>query len=373
MNRFSPTLFLTLLLGSAALGENDVKPVPGGEAVELLKILKETQSRDTFLLTLDTLVKLEPKRDGLLPTVIRRADKLGLLKGMASGKLTAEQEALAIAMTKIVEARNRKGLNATAAISRAEIAQSSNWEKAEQAERDGDYALAEKLYTKCYKELRQNADRKKLLDCYNRIVKCQDRNESGAIGNSRDAKAKTKADSSSKLKNKKLDVKTVYIPIFNNKTFQTTPYRGMEFELTRAVIREVELKGYKIISDPNRADTELLGTLVILHKNSGIRTQNNEVPEGAHKLAVAIVWRDLRSGVVLSNPQKKPADDLPPFDRDNLARPDSLEKPEPVMVTGTGSYLPDVGETNAAAQTRVCNKLAKQIAEMMEKDWRPKP
>ena len=111
------------------------------------------------------------------------------------------------------------------------------------------------------------------------------------------------------------------------------------------------------------------------NKNIVKRTPDNgESREGQRILAAAIVWRDLRSGVVLSNSQKRPnvspADD---FDPDNLARPDSLEKPEPVMVTGTGSYLPDVGETNAAAQTRVCNKLAKQIAEMMEKDWRPKP
>ena len=76
------------------------------------------------------------------------------------------------------------------------------------------------------------------------------------------------------------NVKTVYIPIFNNKTLQTAPFRLQEEDLTRAVIREVEMKGYKVISDPNRADTELRGTIVSLTKNLINRTQQNEVREG---------------------------------------------------------------------------------------------
>ena len=55
-------------------------------------------------------------------------------------------------------------------------AQSPQWDKAEQAERSGDYGMAEKLYTMIYQDLRQkNADPELLLVCYNRIIKCQDR------------------------------------------------------------------------------------------------------------------------------------------------------------------------------------------------------
>jgi hypothetical protein len=58
----------------------------------------------------------------------------------------------------------------------AAAAQVPLWDKAEQAERSGDYALAEKLYTQIYQELRQkNGDPDLLLVCYNRIIKCQDR------------------------------------------------------------------------------------------------------------------------------------------------------------------------------------------------------
>jgi hypothetical protein len=54
--------------------------------------------------------------------------------------------------------------------------QDPQWNKAEQAERAGDFATAEKLYSIIYRDLRQkNSDPERLLVCYNRIIKCQDR------------------------------------------------------------------------------------------------------------------------------------------------------------------------------------------------------
>src|SRR4051812_4723943 len=59
-------------------------------------------------------------------------------------------------------------------------------------------------------------------------------------------------------------IKTIYVPIFENKTFK----RGMEFDLTRAVVREIEWKTpYKVVSDPSKADTELTGTIIAFNKN----------------------------------------------------------------------------------------------------------
>jgi hypothetical protein len=174
------------------------------------------------------------------------------------------------------------------------------------------------------------------------------------------------------------NVHTVYVPIFRNKAFQTTPFRGMEMELTRAVQREIEWKTpFKIQSNENKADTELLGTIITVTKNHLNRTQQNEVREGELVLAVEVVWRDLRSGVVLSNPRKPlgilPALDLPPFDPDNPPCPPAAEKAIPVLVTMSGRFLPEVGESVATAQQRVCNTLARQIVGMMEKDWQLPP
>src|SRR5262245_18623075 len=69
-------------------------------------------------------------------------------------------------------------------------------------------------------------------------------------------------------------IRTVYVPIFKNNTFR----RGLEFELTRAVIREIEAKTpYKVVSDPCNADTELSGAIIALTKTVINRTQMNEV------------------------------------------------------------------------------------------------
>src|SRR5690349_10480305 len=69
------------------------------------------------------------------------------------------------------------------------------------------------------------------------------------------------------------NIHSVYVPIFKNFTF----WRGLEFDLTRAVVREIELKTpYKVVSDPSRADTELTGTIVSFNKNILNRNQLNE-------------------------------------------------------------------------------------------------
>src|SRR5438105_4539764 len=78
------------------------------------------------------------------------------------------------------------------------------------------------------------------------------------------------------------NIHTVHVPIFKNNTFR----RDVEFELTRAVIREIEAKTpYKVVSDPCRADTELTGTIISLNKFILNRTQLNEVREAETVLA----------------------------------------------------------------------------------------
>ena len=51
-------------------------------------------------------------------------------------------------------------------------------------------------------------------------------------------------------------VQTVAIPLFENRTF----YQGVEFDLTEALVKEIELRTpYKVISNENaRAEAELL-------------------------------------------------------------------------------------------------------------------
>ncbi len=52
------------------------------------------------------------------------------------------------------------------------------------------------------------------------------------------------------------DIASVYVEMFDNKTYQ----RGIEYELTDAVAKRIESETpYKIVTDRNRADTVISG------------------------------------------------------------------------------------------------------------------
>src|SRR5438067_12077968 len=75
-------------------------------------------------------------------------------------------------------------------------------------------------------------------------------------------------------------IKTVYVPIFQCEIMLDETRRQIPFDLTRAVIREIEAKTpYKVVSDRGRADTELTGRVKALTKNLINRNQLNEIRE----------------------------------------------------------------------------------------------
>jgi hypothetical protein len=179
------------------------------------------------------------------------------------------------------------------------------------------------------------------------------------------------------------NIRTVYVPLFNNRAFQTTPYRGFEVDVTQAVIREIgKTTPFRVTSDYEKADTELLGNIVTIQKNLLNRNQLNQTREGEVVVWVDVVWRDLRDGMILSNPRPRPLpgrvvpnpqiDEPPiPFDPNVPVPPDprQLEQPAPVRLIATGRFLPELGETNATASQKVQQQIAVQIVSMMEKKW----
>jgi hypothetical protein len=167
---------------------------------------------------------------------------------------------------------------------------------------------------------------------------------------------------------------TVYIPQFRNKAFQTTPHRELEAELTRAVIREVEAKTpYKHLDDSDRADTELLGTVLSFTKNIVNRTQQNETREVEYVLVVELVWRDLRDGRILTTPRRAEGlidpSEIPAFDPNNVPIARGPEAPRPVVISTTSRALVELGESSATAQKMAVDRMAIQIISMMEKPW----
>ncbi len=173
------------------------------------------------------------------------------------------------------------------------------------------------------------------------------------------------------------NIHTVYVPLFKNRAFQWMPFRRIEVDITEEVVRQIgAVTPYRVTSDPDRADTELLGTVVGLSKTILNRNQQNQVREGEVVVWVDVVWRDLRDGTILSNPRPKPgsrpADEQPaPFDPECPPPPDvrPLDLPAPVRIVATGRYIPELGESNASAAQRVQNQVATQIVSMMEKKW----
>jgi hypothetical protein len=214
-------------------------------------------------------------------------------------------------------------------------------------------------------------------------------------------------------------IHTVRVPIFKNRTFR----QGIEFDLTRAVVREIEQKTpYKVVGPNVDADTELTGTIITYVKSTLNVNPLNEIREQETDLTVEVTWRNLRTGEYLSNP-KKPSNAtgpaLPPLPgngpisiapgvvasggvsapRDPNASvatltppasgsapvlgadglpvpvlgPDGIPVPtQPkgiVIVTSTGNFIPELGQSLATAQQVAVDRLAVQITSMMEKPW----
>jgi hypothetical protein len=180
------------------------------------------------------------------------------------------------------------------------------------------------------------------------------------------------------------NIKTIYVHSFYNRVIQTTPYRGFEADLTQYVVREIGAKTpFKIASDLQTADTELIGTIILFGKNIYNRTQQNTVREGELVVTVEVIWRDLRDGTILSSPRRRRTPGGPPIVDPNEPPPVPFDPtipvapplrgdaplPVPVRIVGTGRYIEELGETNATAAQRAQLRIATQIVSMMEKRW----
>lgn len=180
------------------------------------------------------------------------------------------------------------------------------------------------------------------------------------------------------------NIKTVYVPVFSNRAFQTTPFRGMEVDITRAIVREINAKTpFRVVSDPAAADTELLGNIVSITKNIQNRNQQNLTREAEVVITVDLLWRDLRDGRNLTAPRRGnapvgggpgpgvPPPDPVPFDPDVPLPPTVCPEPsmQTVRLVATGRVLPELGQSTTTGEQQAINVLATQIVSMMEKPW----
>jgi hypothetical protein len=156
-------------------------------------------------------------------------------------------------------------------------------------------------------------------------------------------------------------IRTVYVPLPENLTY----YRDIEFELHKAVVRELGTSPYRVTSDCSRADTELL-LKIVRHRKTVINlNQLGETRDAELTFHIEVVWRDLRpgrGGDILSNPKRFDAEVLPlPGEAPPIA-----PKAIPLLVTPVGSYVPEVGGSNLSAERQAVTRAAVQIVNMME-------
>ena len=137
------------------------------------------------------------------------------------------------------------------------------------------------------------------------------------------------------------DYRSVSVPIVKNLTF----YRGIEFDVTEALIKEIELRTpYKVIA-PASADTELTGTIVSVNQLQVSQRSTGAVPQEMQmSLVIDWQWKDLRSG--------KPIRDRKGFQA--VAR-----------------YVParPVGEDITTGRHGVAQAAATAIVSQMRADW----
>ena len=171
------------------------------------------------------------------------------------------------------------------------------------------------------------------------------------------------------------NIRSVYIPIFKNVSFIAGPHRGVEYELTQEVIEELNLRRtpIRVVSDPSRADTELIGTVILVNKLVHNRNTLNLNREFDVVLTAEVVWRDLRTGRVLSGSRNPSQPDQPERPFDPSLPPPPAPPPDqvaiPVAITAYGRVLPELGESSSTGQQKAIKELARRIVDMMEQPW----
>jgi hypothetical protein len=156
-------------------------------------------------------------------------------------------------------------------------------------------------------------------------------------------------------------LRTIYVPIAQN----TTYLRGIEKDLTLAVVRELNTSGFRVTSDRNRADTELDMKIVTNRKSTILTNQIAEARDVELGMHIEVIWRDLRpghTGDILSNPKRYDPNELPLPGEPKAVAPN----PIPLLITPTATYVPELGGSNTSANQQIVNRAARQVVNMME-------
>ncbi len=135
------------------------------------------------------------------------------------------------------------------------------------------------------------------------------------------------------------DIQTVHVEAFHSKEFR----RELEFRLTEAVAKRIELDTPCRIAPIQSADALLTGEILKVENRSLGDDFDLDLPrEIGTTVVIRYRLKDMRTGEIL------------------------VDRPRFVYQT---SYIPIVGETFYQGMTRAMDGLAQQVVESMETGW----
>lgn len=137
------------------------------------------------------------------------------------------------------------------------------------------------------------------------------------------------------------DVATVYVPVFDNTTYEY----GLEAQLTEALAKEIHrVTPWRVTSDPG-ADTELRGAITRVDRRElSTNSDSGLVSELAMVLTVTFEWTDADTGEVL------------------VARR-AFSVAEPYAPTRGAGERPETGEASAI------DRMARDIVAELRSGW----
>lgn len=136
------------------------------------------------------------------------------------------------------------------------------------------------------------------------------------------------------------DVSTVYVEMFENRTFR----RNLEYTLTDALVKRIEAETpYKVVSDRSRADSVISGEISAISET--ILAGERQTGRPLEKLAVAycnVSWKNTRDNeFIIKN----------------------------MEIKASTSYSGFQDQTIDYAKDATANKLAERVVELMQLQW----
>ena len=142
------------------------------------------------------------------------------------------------------------------------------------------------------------------------------------------------------------DIKSVHVPIFEN----TTNRRGIEFQLTEYVQKEITKRAQYRLAKGLNADTKLTGKIIGFRKDVLGETAQDDPRELQISLMVQVKWEDIRNGNI-------------------LAQEEMPLSPDAIPMTAQGEFAPELGQSLATALDQAMQTMARKIVNLMETPW----